>query len=193
MLALDKSDNRTWRPMTSFVMAATLAAILDHGPIFSEEAFMSLIRHWHVSPAWNNWYVSLLRASNSKKHKLIFEFSFIHKHIFFKSRLRITRDLERESRLFSTVRTIRSYKDDTLSISMKWIHFSFDSSSENPRRNTTQEILFSNYDKDVRPNQGGSYIRFVHQDYRRLNVLLKSFYIFPCNIITTQNILLGAY
>ncbi|CAH3019543.1 unnamed protein product, partial [Porites evermanni] len=28
------------------------------------------------------------------------------------------------------------------------------SSSENPRRNTTREILFSNYDKDVRPNQG---------------------------------------
>ena len=77
---------------------------------------------------------------------------------------------------FCTVRTIRSYKDDTLSISMKWIHFSFDSSSENPRRNTTREILFSNYDKDVRPNQGGSYIRFVHQDHRRLKVLLKLFY-----------------
>ena len=84
LLALDKSGNRTWKPMTSFFMAATLAAILDHCPIFPEEAFMSLIRHWHVSPAWNNWYVSLLRASNSKKLKLIFEFSFIHKHIFSK-------------------------------------------------------------------------------------------------------------
>ena len=84
-------------------------------------------------------------------------------------------------RLFCTVRTIRSYKDDTLSISMKWIHFSLDSSSENLRRNTTREILFSNYDKDVRPNQGGSYIRVVHQDYKRLNVLLKLFYMFPCN------------
>ena len=152
--------------MRSFIMAATLAAILDHAPIFSEEAFMSLTRHWHVSPAWNNWYVSFLRASNS------------YKHIFFKSRLHITRDLDHESRLFCTVRTFRSYKDDTLSISMKWIriHFSLDSSSENPRRNTIREILFSNYDKDVRPSQGGSYIRFVHQDHRRLKVLLKLFY-----------------
>ena len=50
----------------------------------SEEAFVSLIRPWHVSPAWNYWYISLLRASNSKKLKLIFEFNFIHKHIFSK-------------------------------------------------------------------------------------------------------------
>ena len=70
--------------MTAFFMAATLAAILDHGPFFSEEAFMSLIRHWHVSSAWNNWYVSLLRPSNSKKLKLILEFNFIHNHIFSK-------------------------------------------------------------------------------------------------------------
>ena len=166
MHALDKSDNRTWWPMTSFIIAATLAAILDHAPIFSEEAFMSLIRHWNVSPAWSNWYVSFLTGLQQQETH------------FFKSRLHITRDLEHESRLFCTIRTIRSYKDDTLSISVKWIriHFSFDSSSENPRRNTTQEILFSNYDKDVRPNQGGSYIRFVHQDHRRLNVLLKLFY-----------------
>ena len=29
--------------MTAFFMAATLAAILDHGPFFSEEAFMYAI------------------------------------------------------------------------------------------------------------------------------------------------------
>ena len=58
--------------------------------------------------------------------------------------------------------------------------FSLDSTTENPRRNTTLEILFSNYDKDVRPSQGGSYIRFVHQDHRRLKVLLKLLYVrFP--------------
>ena len=179
--------------MTAFFMAATLAAILDHGPFFSEEAFMSLIRHWHVSSAWNNWYVSLLRPSNSKKLKLIFEFNFIHKHIFSKVvyAFHVTSSMNQGYFLLFGLLG-RTKMTHYLYLWNEYI-FSLDSTSENPRRNTTLEILFSNYDKDVRPNQGGSYIRFVHQDYRRLNVLLKSFYMFPGNIITTQNILLVAY
>ena len=193
MLALDKSDNRTWKPMTSFFMAATLTAILDHGPFFSEEAFMSLIRHWHVSSAWNNWYVSLLRPSNSKKLKLIFEFNFIHNHIFSKVVYAFHVTSSMNQGYFLLFGLLGRTKMTHYLYLWNECIFSLDSSSENPRRNTTLEILFSNYDKDVRPNQGGSYIRFVHQDYRRLNVLLKSFCMFPCNIITTQNILLVAY
>ena len=162
--------------MTAFFMAATLAAILDHGPFFSEEAFMSLIRHWHVSSTWNNWYVSLLRPSNSKKLKLIFEFNFLHKHIFSKVvyAFHVTSSLNQGYFLLFGLLG-RTKMTHYLYLWNEYI-FSLDSTSENSRRNTTVEILFSNYDKDVRPNQGGSYIRFVHQDHRRLKVLLKLFY-----------------
>ena len=133
------------------------------------------------------------RASNSKKLKLIFEFNFIHKHIFSKVvyAFHVTSSMNQGYFLLFGLLG-RTKMTHHLYIWNEYI-FSLDSTSENPRRNTTLEILFSNYDKDVRPNQGGNYIRFVHQDYRRLNVLLKSFYMFPGNIITTQNILLVAY